>query len=137
MGNLDNLLNIGNVVFGVANTLNVDGLGLVVDEAGKLFGIISFDELGFNAEPGQKDFELIVGSSVQVGGRDDIIPCMGQSGKSHELGRLARGGSDGGDTSFQRGDALFENIDRRLEEEKRGLADFRSCSTKFDNHLHS
>lgn len=119
MRNLDNLLKIGHIVFGIADTLNVDRLGLVVDQAGKLLGIISLDKLGFDAEAGQKDLELIVGSSIQVRGRDNIIPCMGQGGKGHELSGLARGGGDGGDTSFQRGDALFKDIDRRLAGKER------------------
>lgn len=118
MRNLDDLLKIGYIVFGVPNTLDVDGLGLVVDEAGKLLGIISFDELGFNAEARQKHLELIIGSSIQVGGRHNIITCMGQGGKGHELGGLAGGRGDSGDTSFQRGDALFEDIDRWLGGER-------------------
>ena len=121
MCDFDNLLKIGYVIFGVANALNVDGFGLVVDEAGKFLGIISLDELGFDTEPWQKDLELIIGPPIQIRGRDDIIPCVGQGGKGHELGGLARGGGNGGDTSFQRSDTLFEDVDRRLRGEM-GLA---------------
>lgn len=117
VSNLGNLLKIWNVVFGVTNTLNVDCLGLVVDEAGKFLWIIASDELGSDAQARQKHLELIVGSAVQVRGRHDIVARLGQGGKGHELGGLARGGSDSGGTAFERGDALFEDIDRRLERE--------------------
>lgn len=39
---------------------------------------------------------------------------MCQSRKDHELSSLARGGCDGGDTTLESGDALFEDVDGRL-----------------------
>ncbi len=49
MRNLGNLLEIWYVVPGVANALYENRLGLVVYQAGELFGVISFDKFGGNA----------------------------------------------------------------------------------------
>ena len=114
MRHLDNLFEIGYIVPRIPDRFKVYRLGLVVNEAGKLGGIIAFDKFGGDAQTRQKYFELIIGPSVQVRRRDDIVARMGQGGKGHELGGLARGGGHGGSTSFQGGDALFEDIDRRL-----------------------
>lgn len=39
---------------------------------------------------------------------------MGKGSDGHELSRLAGGGCDGSDTTFKRGDALFEGVDSGL-----------------------
>ena len=68
VGDLGNSLNIRNVVPRVANALNVDGLGLVVDGGGNVLGLVAVDELGLDPEAGKEDLELVVGATVEVGG---------------------------------------------------------------------
>lgn len=64
VGSLGKSLEVGDVVLGVANALDVDGLGLVVDSTGKILGFVAVDELGLNTQAGQEDLELVVGTAV-------------------------------------------------------------------------
>ena len=89
MSNLGNGLNIKHVVAGVANRLDKDGLGLVVNGGGEVLEILPADELGVDPETGEEDLELVVGSPVQVASRDDVVTGMGESGDGEELGGLA------------------------------------------------
>jgi hypothetical protein len=73
VGNLDNGLEVGHVVPRVADALDVDCLGLVVDSRGKVLGLVAVDELGGDAEAGEEDLELVVSAAVQVRRRDDVV----------------------------------------------------------------
>ncbi len=64
VSNLGNRLKVWHVVFWVANTLNVDSLGVLINCGRKILGVVSIDELGVYAQPWQEDLQLIVGSSV-------------------------------------------------------------------------
>lgn len=122
MCHLRNGLEVRYVVPRVPDALDVDGLGPVVDELGKLLGIVSGHEFGGDAEPRHQHLELVVGAAVQIRGRHDIVPGVRQCRDDHELGRLARRRGHGGDTALERGHSLFEYIDRRLWQ--RGPSDF-------------
>ncbi|KAB8760612.1 hypothetical protein FH972_026604 [Carpinus fangiana] len=111
VGDGGNLLKVGHVVARVADALEVDGLGLVVDELGKVVGVVAVDKLGLDAEARQEDLELVVGAAVQVAGGDDVVAGVGEGGDGHELGRLARRGGNGGGTTLERGDALLQHVD--------------------------
>lgn len=64
VGNGRDLLKVGDVVFGVANTLKVDGFGVLVDGCLEVFGLVTVDEFGLDAEAGKEDLELVVCASV-------------------------------------------------------------------------
>ena len=72
----------------ISDTLDVDGFGPVVDQIGKGSRVIPDDELGLDAQTGQKDLELVVRSTVEAGSRDDVIPGMRKRDDGHELRRL-------------------------------------------------
>lgn len=78
MGNLGNGLEIRHVVARVANGLDIDGLGLVVNGGGEVGGLVSLHELRLDAEPGQEDLELVVRATVQVAGGDDVVACVSE-----------------------------------------------------------
>lgn len=107
-------LEVGDVIARVPDALDVDGLGPVVDGGRDVLGLVAVDELGLDAEAREHHFELVVGSAVEVRGRDDIVAGVGQRRDGHELRALARGAGHSGDTPFQGGDPLLEDIDRRL-----------------------
>lgn len=111
---LGNGLKVGHVVLGVSNALDVDGLGLVVDGGGDVLDAVAVDELGVDAEAGQEHLELVVGAAVQKRGGDDVVASVGEGVDGDELGGLAGGGGQGRDTTLERGDALLEDVDRRL-----------------------
>lgn len=87
----DNLLKVWYVVFGVADGLDVDGLGLLIDCGLEVLGLITVDELGLNAQSREKDLELIVCASIEVRGRNNVISGVCEGGDCDELGSLARG----------------------------------------------
>lgn len=114
MGNLRNGFKIGDVVAGISDALNVNGLCLVVDELLKVFGLVTIDKLGVDAQARQCDLELIVSATVEVRGADDVVASVSKSSDGHELSSLARRGGNRGLTALKRGDSLLEGIDGRL-----------------------
>lgn len=114
MGDLGNGLEIRHVVARVADALDVDGLGLVVDGGGNLVGVVSVDKLGLDAQTREEDLELVVGAAVQVRRGDNVVTSVCESANGDELGSLAGRGSQGSDTTFQRSYALLKDIDSRL-----------------------
>ena len=114
MCDFSNLFEIGDVVAWIADALDVNGLGAVVDELGKLVRVIALDKLGGDAQARQEDFELVVRSAIEIGRGDDIVPGMRQGGKGHELRRLAGRRCHGRNPPFERGDAFFEDVVGRL-----------------------
>ena len=112
----DDRLEVGDVVFGVADGFEVDGFGLVVDQLLELLRLVAVHELGRDAESRHEDFELVVGAAVQVGGRDDVVARLAERGNGHKLRRLTGGGGQSGDAAFECCDALLEDVDRRVHD---------------------
>lgn len=90
MSNLRNFLKVWHIISWIPNRLHVDGLGLIVDLRRQLLGILARDEPGGDTKTGQEDFELVIGTSVEIGGGDDVVTCLCKGSNDHELGRLAR-----------------------------------------------
>ena len=61
---LGNLLEVGDVVFRVADGFYVDGFCVVVDGGFEVFGLVTIDELGFDAETRESNFKLIVRAAI-------------------------------------------------------------------------
>lgn len=114
MRNLGNGLEVRHVVARVADALDVDGLGLVVNQGSNLVGVVAVDEFGLDSEARQEDFELVVCAAVEVRRGDDVVAGVGKRVDGDELGTLARRGSESGSTAFQSSNSLLENIDSRL-----------------------
>lgn len=114
VGDLGNGLEVGDVVAGVANGLDVDGLGLLVDGGSNGSWIVAVDKLGLDAEAGKEDLELVVGSAVEVGGRDNVVSGVGESSNGHELSGLAGRGGNGSNTTLEGSNTLLKDIDSGL-----------------------
>lgn len=124
MGNLGNGLKVRHIVAGVSNGLDIDSFGPLIDGGRNITGTIAIDKLGRDTQTGEEDFELVVGTAVQVAGRDDVVPSMCQGGDGHELGRLAGRSCDGGNTTLQGSNALLEDIDRGVHDATVDVAEF-------------
>lgn len=111
---LGDRLKVGDVEARVADRLEVDGLGLVVDRGGNVLGLVAGDKLGRDAETGEDDLELVVGAAVEVGGSDNVVAGVRERSNGQELSGLARSGGDGGDTTLKSGDTLLEDVDGGL-----------------------
>ena len=88
MGDLCNCLNVRNIVSGIPDALDVDGLGLGIDCLLQILGLVALDELGVDSKARHEDLELVVGSAVQIAGADDVVSCVSQCSEGHELSRL-------------------------------------------------
>ena len=111
---LGDSLEVGDVVLGVSNALEVDSLGLVIDGSGDILGLVAVDELGVDAISGQHDLELVVSATVQVGGGDNVVSSLGKCRNSHQLSGLARGSGHSGHTTLKGSNSLLEDIHSRL-----------------------
>lgn len=115
MGNLGDGLEIRDVVPRVSNGLEVNGLGVVVNGGRDILCLVTLDELGLDAQTRQEDLELVVGATVQVAGRDDVIASMSESSKGHELRGLAGRGGHSSNTALEGSNSLLEDIHGGLE----------------------
>lgn len=114
MGDLGNSLEVGNVVPRVTDALDIDGLGLFVNGSGNVLGLVAVDKFGLDTETGEEDLELVVGATVKVGGRHDVVAGVGKGVDRDELRGLARGGGEGSDTALESGYPLLEDVDGGL-----------------------
>ena len=80
-----NLLKVRNVVSGIANGLDIDGLGIVIDQGLEVLGIIALDKFGLDAQSWKEDLHLVVRAPIQVRRGNDVVACVCQSGKGHAL----------------------------------------------------
>lgn len=90
MRNLGNSLQIRHVVARVADTLDVDGFGLVVNQGRNLLRVVAIDEFSLNTKTGQENLELVVGTAVQVRCGDDVVASVGERVNGDKLGTLTR-----------------------------------------------
>lgn len=123
MSDLGNCLQVENVVAGVSDGFNEYRLGLVINGSSEVLDLLPIDELGVDPETREQDLELIVCSSVKVGGGNDVIPGMSKGRDGQELRGLARGSCDGCDTTFESCNTFLEDINGRLDK-------FLECSFK-------
>src|SRR5690606_19525405 len=116
MGDVGERLEVRDVVLRVADRLDVDRLGVVLDRGFEVGRIVTLDESHLPAEPGECDLELVVRPSVQVGGRHQMVTCLHERGEREQLRRLAGRGGDRGAASLEGGDPLLEAFVRRVHD---------------------
>ena len=76
MGNVRNRADIRHVETRIANRLAEHHFGVALDRLGKVLRILGVDEGAGDAELRQDVVELGVGTTVQVAGRDNVIPLL-------------------------------------------------------------
>lgn len=116
MSNLSDRLKIGYVVPGIANSLDIDSLGAVINGRGDVLWLVSLDKLGCDAQTRKEDLQLVICTAVQVACSYDVVASVSKRGDGHELCSLARRSCNGCHTPFKGGDALLKNIDSRLKQ---------------------
>jgi len=119
--NLCNCLKIGDIVLRVSDALDVDSLSLIINCLGKILSLVSDHKPGIDAQSREEDFQLVVGSAIQVGCRYNVVPGMCKSCNCHELSCLSRASCDGRNPTLQGCHSLFEDIDRGLRRESSQL----------------
>lgn len=114
VSDLGDSLDVWDVVLGVSNTLDVDGLGFIINGSGQVLRLVTDDELGVDAQSWEEDLQLVVGSSVEVRRRHDVVAGMCEGRDSHELSGLTRAGCDGGHAALEGRKALLKDVDGGL-----------------------
>ena len=115
MRDFRNGLEIRNIILRVTNTLDVNCLGVLVDGCCQVLGLVSIHKLCLDTQTREEDLQLIVGSTVQVGCRDDVVPRVRECCKGHELRGLAGASRHSCNAAFQGRDTLLEDINGGLE----------------------
>lgn len=91
------------VVLGVSDALYVECLGLFVDCSSKIFGLVAGDKLDGDPVLFQKDLELIIGSTIEIGTIE-----LNRNGL--ELGGLSTGSGNGGYTTLESSNTLLKDV---------------------------
>ena len=109
VGNCGDGLEVGQVGVRIAEGLEVDELGVLLDGVLELLRILGGDEGGGDAVTRQGVTQQVEGATVDVLGGDDVIAGLGDV--AH---RVFHGGCTGGDgkacgTTFKSGDTVFEH----------------------------
>lgn len=110
MRQLCDLLQIRHIVPRVANALEINGLGIVINGGYELLGVVTVHKLAADAQPRKHDLELVVRASVQVARRDDVVTGLSKSSNCHELSGLAGRGGNRSNTTLESSHALLEYI---------------------------
>ena len=74
------------------------------------------DEAHLDAEARQRVLQQVEGAAVERGGGDDVVARLGDVEHGERLGRLARGDEQGADAALERGDALLDDVGRRVHQ---------------------
>lgn len=114
MRQLRDFLQIRHVVARIADAFEVNRLGVVIDGSNELFRVVTIHELAVDAQPRKHDLELVVGTPVQIGRRDDVVPSLSKSSNGHELSSLARRSGNSCNTALESGHAFLKHIDSGL-----------------------
>jgi hypothetical protein len=68
--------------------------------------------------------EELVGAAVEIVGRDDLVTHLSDGEQRERLGGLARGDGEGAGATLDRGDALLEDVRRRVHQAGVDVAEF-------------
>ena len=109
-GQRNKFFKIRNVQPGVADGLQINGLGVLVDQRHEAVHIIAVGKAGFDAEPFEGHLELVVGASVEEGGGHEIVTGLQDVVQRDELRGLSRTHGQGGHAAFQRRDPFLEYV---------------------------
>jgi hypothetical protein len=104
------LLNIGHVQLGVAQTFGVDGAGLRVDCSAQAIEVICIHKAHRDAEARQCVVEQVVSAAVERGGGDDLVAGAGQCGEGKGLRGLTGGRGQRRRSAFESRHALFKHV---------------------------
>lgn len=103
-------INIRNITVGVAQSLEVDSLGVGLDRVLDLFQIVSVHEGGGDAELGQSMLQQVVAAAVDGLLSHDVVAGLSQCLDGVGDGSCTGSSSQRSHAAFQSGNALLEHI---------------------------
>ena len=110
VGNFSDGVDVGNVGVGVAQRLQIDGAGVLLNGTLDLSQVVGIDEGRLDAEGGQGVLQQVGGAAVDGFLGDDVAAVLGQSLDGVVDGSCAGGHCQRGDTALERGNALLKDI---------------------------
>ena len=110
VGDFRNGLDVRDVGIGIAESLDQDKLGVVLDGALDFVQVVDIHEGGIHAEGAKGVLQQVVGTAIDGALGHHMVAFAGEG--RNGVGKGCRTGCDGKacDASFQGGDALFKNI---------------------------
>ena len=124
VGDVGQPFNVDDVELGIAHGLGVDGPRLLVDCGAQAVKIIRVDKADVDAQLRQGVVEEVVGPAIERSGGDDLVAGAGERQNGQGFGGLSGGGCQRGCAPFERGEALFEDIGRRVHDAGIDVAEF-------------
>jgi len=110
VGNGGNGINVGDIAVGVAQCLQIDGLGVGLDGVLHLGQIVSVDKGGGHAELGQGVLQQVVAAAVDGLLCHDVVTGLCQRLDGVSDGGSAGSGGQSSHAALQSSDALLEHI---------------------------
>ena len=108
---------VEDVVLRVGDRLGEEGLGVRPRRRTPRIEVVGLlDEADLDAKPWQRVVEQVVGAAVEPRARDDVVTRAGQVEDRERLGGLAGPQEQRGDAAFERRDALFDDVLRRVHD---------------------
>lgn len=117
MSDIRQSLKIRDAASWVADTLDEEQLGLVVDVLGILLPCLQLCPSHFNTQAGKQGLEETVGAAIQVDRRHNIVTGPSEADDGVENGGLSRAGAHCRSTSLKGSSSLLKNCNRWLENE--------------------
>jgi len=103
-------VDVGDVTVGVAQSLEVDGLGVGLDRVLDLFQVMCIHEGGGDAELGQGVLQQVIAAAVDGLLGHDVVAGLRQRLDGVGDGRRAGSGGQSSDAALERRDTLLEHV---------------------------
>lgn len=126
MRDLGHCFDIEGQEIGITERFRIDRLGLVGDLRFDRFGI-GIRERHLDPHSGQRVVEQVVGTAIEAGGGNDLIPGASQCLNGRDFGGLTGRKGKTHRAAFERGDPLFEDIGRRIHDPRIDIPEFLQC----------
>ncbi len=110
VGNGGDGVQIGNVAVGIAQSFQIDGLGVGLNGRFHLSQVVGVHKRGGDAELRQRVGQQVIASAVDGLLSHNVIAGLGQGLNGIGDGRGAGGGGQGGASALQGRNALFQNV---------------------------
>ena len=109
---------------GIAEPLAVEGLGVRAERLAEILRILAVDEAHLDAKLGQRVMEEVVRAAIELGDGDDVV--AGPSDVEDGIGDrgLARAVGERPAAALERGQALLEDVGRRVHQPRVDVAEF-------------
>mmetsp|Transcript_15493 Transcript_15493/g.18655 ORF Transcript_15493/g.18655 Transcript_15493/m.18655 type:complete len:393 (-) Transcript_15493:96-1274(-) len=103
-------LKVGDVELWVTDGLDVDSLGLIVDDSFEVSRIVSLHETDVNSHTGKLHFELIESTTIEIASRNKVVALLTNGLEAQELGGHSATGRESANATFKSSDPLLKDV---------------------------